>query len=158
MPLPQQSIPAAAFARVLSKLPADLPVITAVESPDDSDPQGPEKRPVWYSSQKEHMVRWFLELDGPGAYNRKSRGLDARHGYNHSLCWPGLLWIAEALGEDESTLWQAVTAAGAVQQAGGRLAAQCAAWRRVIPWARIEELFAQQPSRPRFRPWRRAKS
>lgn len=93
----------------------------------------------WWSSQKEHVTAWFAELAGPGAYGRKSRDLDARHGYTHFQCAPGLLWIAEALGEHPDTVQRAADIAGGV----GRPASQCAAIRRVIPWERIETLSSR---------------
>ena len=117
------------FADILSRLEPHLPISDEYESdhlPGDH----------WWSSQREHLVGWLNELDGPGAYDRKSRGLGARHAYNHFQCAPGLLWIAEALGEDPEVVAEAATAAGGV----GRPATQCAVIRRVIPWARIAEL------------------
>ena len=92
----------------------------------------------WWSSQQEHVTAWLDELDGPGAYGRISRGLGARHAYNHFQCAPGLLWIAEALGEDADVVARAAQAAGGT----GRPGTQCAAIRRVIPWNRIAELSA----------------
>lgn len=86
------------------------------------------------------MAAWLDELDGPGAYGRVSRGLGARHAYNHFQCAPGLLWIAEALGEHAQVVRDAADAAGGE----GRPATQCAAIRRVIPWARIVELLDQR--------------
>jgi len=82
------------------------------------------------------MVAWFSQLAGPGAYDRKSRGLDAKHGHNHLQCAPALLWIAEALGENEATLKAAASGAAS----SGRVSSQCAAIRKVIPWTRIENL------------------
>ena len=94
----------------------------------------------WWRSQREHVTAWLDELDGPGAYGRVSRGLGARHAYNHFQCAPGLLWIAEALGEHAQVVHDAADAAGGE----GRPATQCAAIRRVIPWARIVELLDQR--------------
>lgn len=90
----------------------------------------------WWSSQQEHVTAWLDEIDGPGAYRRVTRGLGARHAYNHFQCAPGLLWIAEALGEDPEVVQEAAQSAGGV----GRPASQCAAIRRFIPWSRIERL------------------
>jgi len=118
------------FAYVIKWLPEHLPVSSAYEV---------EYLPGqhWWSSQREHTVAWFSELAGPGAYNRKSRGLDAKHGYNHLQCAPALLWIAEALGEEPAT-----TASAASEAAGCKaVASQCAAIRKVIPWTRIEKLL-----------------
>ncbi|MCU1471014.1 MAG: hypothetical protein JWQ39_2163 [Glaciihabitans sp.] len=93
----------------------------------------------WWSSQREHVTAWLDEIDGPGAYDRASRGLAARHAYMHFQCAPGLLWIAEALGEDTSIVQFASDSAAGI----GRGGTQCAAIRRVIPWERIEILVSQ---------------
>ncbi|MFT0847310.1 hypothetical protein VR010_06075 [Actinomycetaceae bacterium L2_0104] len=121
------------FAKLITRLPAHLPI---------SDSYEKEYLPGrhWWSSQKEHMVAWFRELSGAGKYKRKSRGLGARHGYNHFQCAPGLLWLAEALGEDTAVVQEAAAAAGGV----GRPASQCAAIRRKIPWRRIAALLEAQ--------------
>jgi|GEM_PF-1697942 len=138
------SIPAAAFARLLRRLPEHLPVSDAYEAE-----HLPGKR--WWSSQREHMVGWFSELAGPGAFNRKSRGLDAKHGYNHLQCAPGLLWIAEALGEDPAKLTTAAAAAAPCRS----VASQCAAIRNVIPWASVEAMARNRMKpRRRFASWR----
>lgn len=86
--------------------------------------------------QREHVSAWMDELAGPGAYGRVTRGLGARHGYTPFQCAPGLLCIAEAVGEGPKRVLEAAAAAGGV----GRAGMQCAATRRVIPWSRIEEL------------------
>lgn len=122
-------MPAKEFALLLQFANAHYPVS------DHYERQHPI-RGSWWSSQQEHVTAWLNELDGPGAYNRASRGLDARHMYNHFQCAPGLLWIAEALGEEQAVVQQAAGAAGGK----GRPATQCAAIRRVIPWARILHL------------------
>ena len=93
----------------------------------------------WWTSQREHVVAWLEEIDGPGAYNRTSRGLGARHAYTHFQCAPGLLWIAEALREEPGT----VRAAAEKAAGNGRPATQCAAIRAVIPWSRIQALARQ---------------
>ncbi|GAA2182272.1 hypothetical protein GCM10009785_20710 [Brooklawnia cerclae] len=137
------------FARALRKTDEHYPVSDHCEQALAAH----RKRPTapWYRSQKEHVTGWLNELDGPGAYNRKSRGLNARHFWNHFQCAPGLLWVAEALGEDVTVVRQASEAA----QHEERAAARCAAVRKVIPWARVVELvlaqgvspLAQQPRR-----------
>jgi len=90
----------------------------------------------WWTSQREHVTAWLDEIDGPGAYERASRGLGARHAYTHFQCAPGLLWIAEALREDPAVVQLAADTAAGV----GRPATQCAAIRQIIPWQRIENL------------------
>lgn len=98
--------------------------------------------PSWWSSQQEHVTSWLNELDGPGAYDRQTRGLGAKHFYNHFQCAPGLLWVAEALGEDLAVVQRAADSAGGV----GRGGTQCAMIRRGIPWSRIEALAAHRES------------
>lgn len=114
--------PGRAFARKLQRLEPHLPISDAYESaylPGEH----------WWSSQREHLVGWFRELSGSGAYGRVTRGLGAKYGYNYFQCAPGLLWLAEALGEEAEVVQKAADVAGGK----GRPATQCAAIRRVIP-------------------------
>jgi hypothetical protein len=123
-------ISAHGFARILGRCSDHYPVSDAYER--DYLPGN-----HWWSSQREHVTGWLEELDGPGAYDRKSRGLGARHFWQHFQCAPGLLWVAEALGEDEDVVKRASEEASGA----GRPASQCAAIRKVIPWERIEHLL-----------------
>lgn len=125
-------MPAAELAQLLRRARAHYPV---------SDEYERDHLPGrhWWSSQQEHVTAWLDELDGPGAYNRTTRGLGARHGYTHFQCAPGILWIAEALGETPEVVRAAASAAAGV----GRVGTQCAAIRRVIPWTRILELASR---------------
>ena len=91
----------------------------------------------WWNSQHEHVIAWFNEIDGPGAYKRRSRGLGAHHAYTHFQCASGLLWIAEAVHADPVVVQRAAEAAAGV----GRPATQCAAIRRILPWQQIEALL-----------------
>ncbi|MCK0517649.1 hypothetical protein [Williamsia sp. DF01-3] len=93
---------------------------------------------VWYKSQKEHVEGWLGQYNSPGFYNRQSFDRDARFFYTHFKCAAGLLWLAEALGEDPKTVGRAVSA---VEAAGKNPASQCGALRRIISWQRIEELI-----------------
>lgn len=45
-----------------------------------------------------------------GAYGRKQGLTDPRLAYNRFQCAPGLLWLAEALGEDPDTMRRAIAA------------------------------------------------
>ncbi|MFF0613202.1 hypothetical protein ACFYUD_31500 [Nocardia tengchongensis] len=98
----------------------------------------PGRQSKW-ESQRDHLKGWLADFDGPGYYGRKNPGRDARFFYIHFKCAPGLLWLAEALGEDPVRLQEAVAHA---KLAGANLASQCGAFRAVIPWTRIEELLA----------------
>lgn len=135
MPATADTLSAKDFARILNRRRANYPT---------SDAYPPAPAPwagTWYSSQKEHVVGWLNELDGPGAYGRKTRGLGAKHMYTHFQCAPGLLWVAEALGESAEVVRLAADNAADVWTGGGRAASECAAIRRIIPWSRIAELL-----------------
>ena len=121
------------FANILARLDEHYPISDGYE---EAHLPGPH----WWVSQREHVVGWLRDIDGAGAYNRKTRGLGARHFYQHFQCAPGLLWVGEALGESTLVVQRAADAAGGV----GRPATQCAAIRRVIPWGRIVELVSLQ--------------
>ena len=92
---------------------------------------------AWYSTQKQHWLGWLAEYNGPGAYNRKTwRGRSAEFVYNHVVCSPMLLWLAEAAGVPKGKLR---IAKRAMLGAGPRLASQAAALRQLIPWSVIED-------------------
>ena len=90
-------------------------------------------------NQKGHMYWWFLSQNttGKGAYSRIRGNNSSESTYNRLQTAKGMLWIAEALGEDETALRQAFTAAEAEDNAR----AACAAFREVIPWERISALI-----------------
>ncbi|MGP3707156.1 hypothetical protein, partial [Gordonia paraffinivorans] len=66
----------------------------------------------------------------------------SKHFYNHLRCAAGLIWLAEALGEEVEVLNSGVEA---VRNAGRNPSSQCAAFRRVVPWSRILDLVDRQP-------------
>lgn len=137
---------------VLAKLPASCPITDEYER-EFRDSLGHEP---WWRHQKEHLLGWLGEHNGPGAYGRTGHDYDAKYAYNHFQCAPGLVWMAEALGEDRSVVEQAVKAARSEAAAGNRAATQCRVVRELIPWTRIEELIEQQRARirGRSRRWR----
>ena len=118
----------------LRDLILSLPVRQAVTD----DHQGLDYRSVWYSSQREHIAGWLDEYDGRGAYNRKNPSTSSKAFYGRFKCAPGLLWLAEALGEDQDTCRRAIAAA---DEAGPNPASECGAFRKVVPWSRIIELL-----------------
>lgn len=126
---------------VICTLPASVPITDEYEG---SEPE----RKVWYRSQKEHLQGWLAGYNGPGAYNRATYTGTARDFYQRFRCVAGLIWLAEALGEDPLVLRAAVTD---VRAAGSNLSSQCAAFRRAVPWTRIEELLAEH-ARTRVKP------
>lgn len=129
------------MVRVIQRLPVAQPITDAYQA---TGPLGVPKPTSGWTNQKEHLLGWFSEISGPGAYNRQSRTWDAKAAYNHFQCAPGLLWLAEALGEEPTTVRRAVES---VQAAPRRAASQCAAVRRIIPWERIEQLAVGWGSR-----------
>lgn len=128
------------LVRVIQRLPVEQPITDAYEA---TGPMGVATPASGWTNQKEHLLGWFSEISGPGAYDRQSRTWDAKAAYNHFQCAPGLLWLAEALGEEPSRVTLAVES---VIAAPRRAASQCAAVRRVIPWERIEQLVKRQAS------------
>lgn len=105
---------------------------------------------IWYANQREHLLGWLAEYDGPGYYGRSKANRSAEFVYNHFQCAPGLLWLAEAAGVPRFAL---VTAKKAVLAAGENCAAQAGALRRVLPWALIVALLRARaaPNQPRRR-------
>lgn len=104
------------------------------------------KERAWYRSQKEHWLGWLEEYEGPGYYGRKNWLRTAEFIYNHLVCPPMLLWIAEAAGVPKQTLRKAVRAA---LSAAPHLPTKSSAIRRVISWKQIEPLLkASFPGAP----------
>lgn len=97
----------------------------------------------WYRDQREHLLGWLGEYDSPGAYQRGGRNRSAMFAWNHLQCCPALAWLAEALRVPEDILMSACDAA---RTSGPSFAAQCGAFRRVIPWAMIEVRLRQLPT------------
>jgi hypothetical protein len=93
---------------------------------------------VWYANQREHLLGWLDEYDGPGYYGRKNPNRSAEFIYNHFQCAPGLLWLAEAAGVPRFAL---VKAKKAVLAAPKNSAAQAGSLRRVLPWPLVEALL-----------------
>ena len=123
------------FSEFLRYLEPDLPVTRAL---DRWGTKG------WYKSQKMHMVLWVdsQSTKGSGNYTRSKPNASAKRMYNRFLNPGGLLWMAEALGENTETLERAAKAAAEAEQSvenGTR--ARAAAFRKVIPFERVLELF-----------------
>lgn len=130
-----EALSASALREIVARLPIRQPITDAYEA------SVPRPASAWYSSQKAHLIGWLGEFNTPGAYNRARLDRDARSFYMHFQCAPGLLWLAEGLGEKAATLERGVAA---IRAAGPKGAAQCGAFRKVVPWARIEELIERR--------------
>lgn len=127
----------------IRNLPYDTPRHLAL-SKDLSEGAGIGK--AWYEHQKQHWEGWLGAYDGPGAYGRKEwASRDAKFIWNHIQCAPMLYWLAEALGLPEADLERAYRE---VLAAPKRNAPQCAALRRVLPWAMIEDALLRRPYGP----------
>lgn len=96
---------------------------------------------VWYTSQKEHWLGWLSEYGGPGYYGRKNSHRSAEFIYNHIVCPPMVLWLAEASGIPKARVSKAKEAA---LSAPPKLQAQSAAIRKIIPWKMIEARLAKR--------------
>jgi hypothetical protein len=90
---------------------------------------------VWYTSQKRHWIGWLREYGGPGYYGRKNSQRSAQFVYNHIVCPPMVLWLAEASGVPKARIAKAKQAA---LSSGPQLQCQSAAIRKMIPWEMIE--------------------
>ncbi len=98
----------------------------------------------WYRSQKEHWLGWLGDYHTPGAYSRSQMSpTEARTVYNRINCAPMLFWLCEAAGIADSRLKESFDAVA--QLSSGRVASQCAALRRIIPWADVEKVLLQRP-------------
>lgn len=120
------------FARVLQRLEPHLPISDAYER------DHPQVRVAWWSSQKEHMTRWFSLQDshGSGTFMREEPNTSARTTYNRLLCPAAFVWMAEALGEDPAVVKSAADAARDEPSARKR----SGLLRRHLPWQRISQL------------------
>jgi hypothetical protein len=94
---------------------------------------------VWYTTQKEHWLGWLRGYKGEGFYNRKNWHRSAEFVYNHIVCPPMVLWLAEASGVPKVKVAEAKGAAISAKT----LQAQSAAIRRIIPWEMIEVRLAK---------------
>lgn len=129
-----RQISTATLMRKIARLPPVLPVTARFERALTK--QGSWSREgVWYRSQKQHWTGWLSEYQSPGAYGRKGGdNRDAEFTYNHIVCPPMLLWLAEASGVPQDVLSRAVRDALA---ASPSLPSKCAAVRRNVPWSSI---------------------
>lgn len=123
------------FVRVLRRLQPHLPISDAYEW------DRPQRRGAWWSTQKEHMIRWFSDHDGrgSGAFTRTEPNTSARTTYNRLQCPAALVWMAEALGEDPAVVRAAADAARGEPSARRR----SGLLRRHLPWERIGQLAGQ---------------
>lgn len=120
------------FVRVLQTLQPHLPIS------DQYELDRPQKTGAWWSSQQEHMVKWFGNQDslGSGAFTRQTANTSAKITYNRLSCPAAFVWMAEALGEDPDVVQAAADTARDEPNARKRPGLL----RRHLPWERIAEL------------------
>ncbi len=123
------------FVRILRRLESHLPISDVYER------DRPQLTGVWWSSQKEHMIRWFSDQEGrgSGAFTRTEPNTSARTTYNRLQCPAAFVWMAEALGEDPALVQAAADAARHEPSARRR----SGLLRRHLPWERIAQLAGQ---------------
>lgn len=119
------------FARLLAKLDAHLPISDAMEQAD------PQKNGRWWSSQREHMSRWFASqaTTGSGAFTRQEPNVSAKTTYNRLQHPEGLVWIAEALGADTDLVQRVADEALTIPRRS-----RSAFVRSHLPWELIAQL------------------
>ena len=122
------------FAKLMELLPEAVHI---------ADWQGGEG--VWWRSEKEHLIGFFSEMDGVGAYGR-AKAQTAKGGYNQFKDWHGLVWLITALGIDPRRVSNAVYNALDAEEAGKSLQTCAAAIRKEVPWDEVANLMAQLES------------
>lgn len=92
-----------------------------------------------FDSQKAHMIAWFRSqmTTGTKGFTRIQANRSSQRTYNRLLNTGALIWIADALGEQEEALEAAVRQS----EQKGDYREKCAAFREAIPWERIDELI-----------------
>src|SRR5579885_2598168 len=131
------------LARKISSFAARPPITTDFESKLQVEGRW-SRTGFWYGSQKQHWRGWLSGYHGPGFYKRKKWGRDAKYAYNHLLCPPIVLWLAEASGVPKQTVMRAMKSA---LSASPSLASQCAAIRKVVPWEILEKRLSKLAQR-----------
>lgn len=91
--------------------------------------------PKCYPHHRAHWEGWLRDYcEGRAFYGRKSFDVDAATIYNRIQNVGMLIWLAEAAGCPPGPVRQAALRAEAV---GGRVANQCGAVRKVLPWPMV---------------------
>ncbi|MEO0668964.1 MAG: hypothetical protein AAFZ99_13720 [Pseudomonadota bacterium] len=107
---------------------------------------GPGYGTAWYSSQREHWLRWLQDYQTAGPYGRKpTKRTPAKVVYGRVNCPPMVFWLAEIFGVDVNRLSAAHVAAAAARK---NQASQSGAIRSLIPW---DVVFASMMSNLRYR-------
>ncbi len=98
------------------------------------------KNKAWYTSQGEHWEGWLYWYKGPGAYNRKNHHRTAEFVYNHIMCPPMFIWLAETAGIKKEIVEKAINQSleSDKYQIQGKII------RTHIPWSDIEKAILKR--------------
>lgn len=117
----------------LRKLNIPVPITEGYEETLRNKGQHPNK--TWYTSQGEHWQGWLSEYNGGGFYGRKNHKRTAEFVYNHIMCQPMLIWLAETASIDEKLINKAVEES----LQSDKYQEQCKMVRKVIGWSEVEK-------------------
>jgi hypothetical protein len=121
------------FISAIRRLPADKPV---------SDPR------KWYTTQKEHWLRWLRDYHRSGAYGRKTgKNRDAQYAYNHIVEPKMLLWLVAAARVNPDL----VHAASRASNRAATMPGKSASIRKHVPWSEVAAALwgSRRATRPR---------
>jgi hypothetical protein len=110
---------------------------------------GLHPKETWYKYQGEHWQGWiggyvgvrgflFSRFFG-GSYKRKNRQRSAKFIYNHIMCPPMLIWLAEVTGFESERLKASIDTTFQTEQ----YQKQCAIIRKEFSWAEVEQAILQ---------------
>lgn len=114
----------------LRKLKIPTPITEKFEGKDKSD----FVKTTWYENQGEHWQGWVNGYEGAGAYNRKDNKRTPKFIYNHIMCPPMFIWMAETVGIDNAIILEMVKEASKTE----KYQEQCKIMRHFLPWEMIE--------------------
>lgn len=128
--------------RLVERQDSNAPLTKQLE---DALHVGPGYGRAWYSTQREHWLRWLQEYPTAGPYGRRptSRTL-AQVVYGRIICPPMVFWLAETFVVDHHLLRKAHKAAVAAPK---NQASQSRAIRSVLSWYVVFASIRQQDTR-----------
>lgn len=94
---------------------------------------------TWYKDQGEHWVGWLSGYRGGGFYGRKNNKRTAEFIYNHIMCPPMFIWLAENLELDKSLIETAIKES----LKSNKYQTQCKIIRDQLTWKMILPLLSK---------------
>jgi len=107
------------------------PITTQYEA--DLREIGLHPKKTWYKYQGEHWQGWLSEYNGGGFYGRKNHNRSAEFVYNHIMCPPMLIWLAEVTGFESERLKVTIDKTFETN----KYQRQCAIIRKEFPWSEV---------------------